>query len=215
MRRLLGIAIVAFLLTAAGAPAGAVPHPDATFRSERVYFHCIGDTKLQNVPSAQGEVAPWDTAPPPGSVTDQAGCGHLEYGIGGDQFDSIFQGTFTGNVRNLTVQLHEMAHSDQQPFGTEVIVKLSVDGTARLTQTTAQLLPVESENSGVTNRAVFSISGLGYDTEEGNGAQVRTFRLTIASPTRGASLWVWDTTEVPAGITFNPPTLAPTVFAAE
>jgi hypothetical protein len=30
-----------------------------------------------------------------------------------------------------------------------------------------------------------------------------------------ASGWVWDTTEVPSGITFNPPTLAAAKIAAD
>lgn len=216
MRRLIGaIAAAALMVVAAAGAASAVPHPEATFKSQRVYFHCSGDSKVQNVPANQGQTTQWNTTPPSSSVTDGAGCGQFDTGnVDGLPADPVFEGTFVGNVKSLTVHLHEMAHSDLQAFGTEVLVTLVVDGKQVLAHEGAQRVPAVSENSGVTNGVTFTVTGIGLDTEAGNGTTSHTFSLKIASPVRGASLWVWDTTEVPAGITFNPSTPAPTVFPA-
>jgi hypothetical protein len=209
--------LLILVLALASAPVTAeVEEIVPTFRTERTYFHCetSPEVKLRNVTSAQGVVDPFDTTPPSASVTDGAGCGQVEYGIGGNQFDMQFEGTFTGNLRTLTVELHEMAQAQLQPFPTEVLVTLEIDGAARLEQTSAVSLPVEPQNSGVTNRATFSVTNLGYASEDGDGTIERHVKLTISSPIRGAAFWVWDTTEVPAGITFNPATEAATRFPA-
>lgn len=205
------VAVVAALLVLPSA-AGAAIIPEATFRSERVYFECVGDVKLQNVARVQTATNPWSTEAPTQSVQDGGGCGHVEYGLGGSQFDLVFEGTFTGNVDALTVHLHALSISEPV-FSIETIAKLSVDGVERLV-TPAETLATTSENSGVTVSAPFTVTGLGYGAEVGDGTRRRTFRLTISSPIRSSMQWVWDTTEVPGGITFNPAAPAETVFAA-
>jgi hypothetical protein len=213
MRKVL-LAIVAVFLVIAPTAAGAVIIPEATFRTERVYFQCVGDVKVQNVARLDTPTNPWSTAAPTLSVQDGAGCGHFEYGLGGAQFDLVFEGTFAGNIDALTVHLHALATTDSAAFPAETIAKLSVDGMERLVTDGAQPLVVTEENSGVTIGTEFSITGLNQGTEEGDGTRSRTFRLTISSPVRSTATWVWDTTEVPAGITFNPTSLASTVFPA-
>lgn len=216
MRKVLGAVVAALMMVvAASGAASAAPHPDATFRTERAYFHCNGDVKVQNVTAQQGQRTLWNTTPPSASVTEGAGCGQFDVvTVGTVNADPIFEGTFTGNVNSLTVHLHEMSHSDLQPYGTEVLVTLVVDGQTRLDHAGAQRLTMVPENEGVTNGTAFTITGLGLDSEAGNGTATHTFAMKISSPLRGASLWVWDTTEVPAGITFNPTTPAATVFPA-
>ena len=213
MRKVI-VAVIAALLVIGPSAAGAAIDPDATFRTERVYFKCVGDVPVQNVARVQTPANPWDTQAPAQSVSDGAGCGHVEYGLGGAQFDLVFEGTFTGNVDALTVHLHAFATSDTPAFPAETIAKLSVDGVERLVTDGAQPLAVTPENSGVTISAPFTVTGLGYGAEVGDGTRRRTFKLTISSPVRSSMAWVWDTTEVPAGITFNPASHAETVFAA-
>jgi hypothetical protein len=112
----------------------------------------------------------------------------------------------------LTVQLHEMAHSDLLPDGTQLDLTLAIDGVTLLELATRTA--VLSENSGVTNRVEFSIVGLRplFSEEAGNGTTERTVTLTVGAPRESPSFWVWGTTEVPAGITFNPLSPAGTRF---
>lgn len=214
MRKICFLATALLLLAVSAGPAsGQTPPLVPTFKSSRVYLQCAGDLPLQNVNAVEGHTS-WSTSPPPGSVFDGYGCGHVEWTPSGPNTDLIMQGTFTGNIDRLTVHLHEMAHSDQNPNGTLISVTLAIDGVERLRHLTAQRMAVNEENSGVTNSVVFTIDGLKnyYATELGNGTTVRTVTLTIDAPRESPSFWVWGTTEVPAGVTFNPLTPSPTVF---
>jgi hypothetical protein len=61
-------------------------------------------------------------------------------------------------------------------------------------------------NFGTTQTVVFGIDGLGtlLATEDGFGTITRTFSLTVSSASPEEIIdWVWNTSEVPAGIAFN------------
>ncbi len=47
-------------------------------------------------------------------------------------------------------------------------------------------------------------------TEDGDGTQQRKITLVLGSFTEIQGLWVWDSTDAPSGITFNPETLEAT-----
>lgn len=66
------------ILVALAAPASAVP----TFRSETVYFHCTGSTKVSNANNAASDSTPttWNTTAPAQSVQQGAGCGAIDLG---------------------------------------------------------------------------------------------------------------------------------------
>jgi hypothetical protein len=89
-------------------------------------------------------------------------------------------------------------------------VRLSVDGEEVVADTAS--VPAASENSGVTDRFMFSIDGFDLAPEEGDGTIERTYELTFA--TDPGIVFVYDAQEVPAGITFNPNVLAGTVITA-
>jgi hypothetical protein len=236
--------LTAVTVVAAGGPAAAThggSHP--TFRTERVYFHCAGVNKVQNVAIVTDGTPSWDTTAPTQSVQQGAGCGALDPGAarGTAQesiYDAAFRGKFTGNLRDLTVELHNLALSRLRPGQMFILrVRLSIDETPVFTETVGNFVNVvpEASSTGASEKFLFSIRGLGcareitdadgnvvdvktagLATDDGNGDDEHELLLTIDSGIVGAptqnqtqnSIWVWDTTEVPSGITFNPETLA-------
>src|SRR5688572_23743731 len=118
MRELIPVLATIALMAGAAAPAGATHggfHP--TFREERVYYHCGGGTKAKNVDYAQGGLSPWSTTAPAGSVEDGNGCGQLDPSAlrntqtSGGSTDAAYGGAYTGNLLNMTVEMHLLAHS--------------------------------------------------------------------------------------------------------
>lgn len=255
VRTLSASALLMGLLAAPAAGTHGGNHP--TFRQERVYFHCNGDTKVYNanwLAQAGGEAAyvPWNTTPPPGSVTTGAGCGGADVGqISNEFYDVVFLGTFTGNLRDVTVQLDEFIVNQMRENVTDVRLRVygEIDGEpifpggtpdTGYTGRTVTVTPTRV-NSGATDRYIFSITNLGYAIdifdedgnlidvetggmalENGNGVNEHYLRLLVGidsffgeDPPTGTTTWVWDTTEVPSGLTFNPSGLAAAKVAAD
>lgn len=207
-------AVLLALLVCASSAAAADEPAAPSLRTERVYLHCAGEVKAQNVPFALGEVPGWDTTAPTGSVQSGAGCGWYENAGGAwlgpnrTTLDAEWEGTFTGNVDSITVELHDIHVSAARATGVFLArATLFVDGQEHLNTGEGgdlQLTPVPSETR-LSERMTFTLGNLGLDDEQGDGTQVRTFRLVLRSLGEEQSAWVWDTTEVPAGLTFNPP----------
>lgn len=115
-------------------------------------------------------------------------------------------------------------------------VRLLIDGEELLTNAgrNAVVTPVLS-STGASEYLEFSITNLGFANdvldangnvvdvntgglakEDGDGTAERSVMLVLDSAVaEQASGWVWDTTEVPSGITFNPPTLAAAKIASD
>jgi len=232
-------------------------HP--TFKSQGVYFHCTGDTPVQNLNylATNGDTATnarWDTSPPPGSVTDGEGCGAVD--MGGASFgglDAVFEGTFTGNLRDLTVRVYDfILNNDRDPdVPARLRVYAEVDsipifpgGTPEEGGYAGRAVTVTPSrtNSGLTDLFEFSITNIGLASEvrdeagnvidvetggaaqeDGNGTIEHTITLFLGldafaggePQTTGSDFFVWDTTEVPSGITFNPSSLAAATVEAD
>ena len=206
MRLLLVLALV----LAVAAPAVAVTEP--TLRTERTWFHCAGTAKVQNAEYAQRNVPSWTTTAPAQSVQQGAGCGYYENAGGGylgsneTTLDSIWEGSFTGNLDSITMELHNIHASAARATGPfKLRANLLVDGVDVLDPDAPQIevAPVPSSTK-LSEMLRFTVTGIGLRTEEGDGQQVRRIRLIIRSLSEEQSAWVWDTTEVPAGLTFNP-----------
>lgn len=211
-----------------------------TKRPEAVFFHCTGATKADNVNRQQGTVTGWDTTAPTQSVQQGAGCGFLDtaaedtgaLGSGTPlddvwlehvdksndaSFDAAFAGTFTGNLDTLTFELHRIhgltdrAYAPLLGSNFEGEIAVKIDGEAITLNDSHFTAPVVESSSGASESFKLSIQNLGFMIEEGDGTTVRTIEVRIDhwySDTEG--IWVWDTTEVPSGITFNAATLAET-----
>lgn len=241
---------LAVLVPPAGATHGGI-HP--TFRTERTYFHCTGATKVYNVNYfilGQPYKTGWNAAPPAQSFQQGAGCGGYEYGgFTNEAYDVAFEGTFTGNVRDMTIEIHQLLLGNARQGTTETLrlntwidnKPLFPPGTQPSNGRTVTVTP-ERSSTGASEKYVFSIANVGYATEvkdengkvvdvlkggaaleDGDGAREHTFLLflgvhgnTTAAEARGKlGIWVWDATEIPSGITFNPATLAPARMNAD
>jgi hypothetical protein len=221
MRRLVFAALSAVLVLAFAGPVGAThggPHP--TFRTEQTYFHCAGETKVQNLSYTQGQIPSWNTTPPPGSVQAGHGCGYYDPLVNnvanGDQtvaLDAVWRGTFSGNLRDLTVELHRLLPAQGATFPNRLVVVLTIDDEERINNNNVVITPAAS-STGASQSAKITITDLGYAIEDGDGTQQRTVTMGIKSFNETQSIWVFDTTEVPAGITFNPAAPSGTVVSA-
>lgn len=247
------LALSLILASPAIATHGGI-HPK--FKSQTTYFHCNGETILYQanwLAAAGGESAyvPWDTSPPPGSVTDGNGCGGLDTGGGPNELgDPVFKGTFSGNLRDMTVRIYDFVFPNTRQGPTQKLkVYAEIDNIplfpvgsmaggyeGRMVTVTPQ-----RGNAGTTDYYEFSITNIGFaeevldpsgnvvdvDTggaalEDGNGELEHSIKLLLGladgiggDPPSAIDFWVWDTTEVPSGITFNPAGLAEATVAAD
>ena len=250
-------AVILAILVAAPASAthGGI-HPK--FRTQGVYFHCTGDTPLYQAnwlaqAGAASSYATWDTSPPPGSVTDGNGCGAADSGwVSNEVYDAVFEGTFSGNLRDMTIRVYDFVLNNDRDDGVPVEMKIyaEVDGVPIFPGGTPDtgyagrsfsVTPARG-NSGATDQFEFSVTNIGFakeikdasgnvtDVETGgaalendNGTMEHTIRILLgldAFPgeepqTTGGTFFVWDTTEVPSGITFNPAGLAAATVKAD
>ena len=233
-------------------------HP--TFGTRDVYFHCTGETKISQLNWAigvattggiNGGATGWNATPPAQSVTDGAGCGGFDAGATTNElYDPVFEGTFIGNLRDMTVRVHEFV-TNQTRSGAikQLTIYAEIDGEPIFPKgaieggylgRSVSVTPTRV-NSGATDLYEFSITNIGFARdildadgkvidvetggmalENGNGTAEHTLRLFIGGgstilgdPPTGLQFWVWDTSEVPSGITFNPTDLAPAKVAAD
>jgi hypothetical protein len=250
VRKLIAIiAGTAALLLVAAWPAGADTSIRPTFKQQDVFFHCNGETKIYNLNwtlelGDPASYVPWNATAPNQSVQGGGGCGGYDDGeVTNPVYDVVYSGSFTGNLRDATVRLHEVFLNNTRQQATQSMrIYAEVDGVpvfpgdpaaASWTGRTFTVTP-QVENSGATALFEFSIWNLGYanyvyDTngnlidvqrggvalENGDGTEEHTFMVAVGidaspggNPPAGGTLWAWDTTEVPSGITFNPPTLS-------
>jgi hypothetical protein len=206
-------AVLLALLVAAPPALATSPTEPPALRTERVWFHCAGQVPVQNVPFATGQVPGWDTTAPTRSVQSGAGCGWYENAGGAwlgpnrTTLDAEWEGTFRGNVDSLTVELHDVHVSAARATGVFLArATLLVDGKEHLNTGEGgdlRLTPVPSQTR-LSERMTFTLAGLDLDDEPGTGSTVRRYRLVLRSLMEEQSAWVWDATEVPSGITFNP-----------
>jgi hypothetical protein len=237
MRTRLSLVAAGLVLVLAG-PASATHggiHP--TFRNETVYFHCTGPTKISNLNNINAQGQAWDTNAPTQSVQQGAGCGAIDFGAvrNAGLVDGYFKGKFTGNLRDLTLRVHNLllGRARNTPQLTVKISELEIDGALVVDNLTANVTPVVS-STGASELVELSITGIGsatevkdangnvidvqtsgLATEDGDGTTVHDITIYLdTDPNQQQSAWVWDTTEVPSGIVFNPPTLAAAQIAA-
>lgn len=214
MLRRLSLALAVVAAVAVASPASAVP----TLRTERTYFHCAGTNKVQNVETA---VPSWNTTAPTQSVQAGAGCGRynnlLDLGATPMDDETTWTGTFTGNLDTMTAELHNIHVSSYRALATmPLTVQLTINDEVYYTHDVAAPVnvPRTASSTGASDKLLISFAGIGLNLEEGDGAAVHTISLKVGEYNEIQSAWVWDTTEVPAGITFNPPTLTGKVLQA-
>jgi hypothetical protein len=161
-------------------------------------------------------------------VTGGAGCGTADpaFLIDGTaerpsptNLDGVWSGTFTGNLRSITVEAHAIytraARSGAVPFGVAPVVfvdgkRMVVEGTPAVVRVT----PVPS-STRASEKITFTLTGLNLvddldkdgQADAGKGTTKRTITVQLRNQfvdANGAVAWVFDTIKVPAGLTFNP-----------
>jgi hypothetical protein len=207
MRRLTRGVLVAGMVACLVTPVGAEEADEPTLRTERVYFECGDANKVRLVNGIQGDFDTWSTAAPEQSVTEGAGCGTSAAAVHDPELNGTWEGTFTGNLDSFTVEAHviDVGLSRDPAEDFAVYPYLWIDGEEVPLWPDSFITPetVRSETQ-LSARLRFTITGLGLVTEDGDGETERTIRLTLAGTPVDTGAFVWGTTEVPAGLTFNP-----------
>lgn len=187
-----------------------------TVCTERVYFHCADDTvKLANVTSIGGQPPSFDTTPPDQSVADGAGCGALDTGLTGASDDNpLYDAPFAGiwfppsesevtDLDSMTVRMHVIDAGLARALDEFVFeAHLRVNGKVLIPRDQElRVTPVPSE-TGLSREIVFTVEGIGLEDIEYAHVQLTLYGYVDYNN----NAWVWDTTEVPSGIEFNPAT---------
>jgi hypothetical protein len=236
------IALAAGTTLALAHPAGATHsgiHP--LFFAERVYFQCEGESKLQN-PTLP---APWTTMTPSATIQNgEIGCiasdpaAEAPPSDAAMESDAVFDGTFTGNIRNLTVKTHILGHSGQsvQSGTVPIEVSLDVDGQQVVSEVPLSL-PTDTTPSYVLRSVEFTVADMGcarevrdadgdvidvvtggMATEDGYGSAQHNVHLELAyagavNANRVDHItWLWGSQEMGSGIQFNDATPAVTTI---
>lgn len=185
-----------------------------------VWFHDAG-TKVDNLDNAQGTFATWDTTPPSSSVTGGAGAGALatsashQSGTPWDERESLVAaGTVEGALTAIAVELYLFppAGIAQGETTFRVDAELEVDGQS-LATINDRTVTMETAGDAV-QRIRFKFTGLDSTIEQfasfdmvnalGSSHDVKLTVHGTGIATSGA-VFVYDTTEVPAGMVINPP----------
>ena len=206
MRRWRSLAVLAVVL-------GIVPMSSAlaaVYKSQTVYFHCKSPAKDDSVFVAAGDLPTWNTTPPAGAFQgDGAGCGQHDPNGGSGPADAAWKGTFKGALTSLTVSAHAIyAGSARTGSPFKVVASLEIDGKKRLTDVPVTVTAIPSDTR-LSELIEFTVTGLNIKTKG-----THTITLGLDSDTGTQTIWVYDATEVPSGITFNPATPAPAAQTA-
>jgi hypothetical protein len=225
MRRLvLLLAILSLLAVPAVAdePIEDLAEEDAEegveLRTEEAFFLCEGETPVQDVDDLEGRPATWGPDAPTQSVAEGAGCGSADSPFmqqtEGNLYDASWQGTYIGAIDSLTLHLHNI-YVGPARLGDDfqLKVRLFVNGRALGGEDglDVAVTPVRSE-TGASELIEVTVEGIGLTSETDETRRQRigivvhggTPRVTGPTVTDTTSAWVWGTTEVPAGLTFNP-----------
>lgn len=192
------------------------PTDDVEACREDVWFHDAG-AKVGNVQNAQGAYATFDTTPPSASVTSGAGGGvassstsHQFVEPHDPRFAFVAAGTHDGPVDAVAVELYLFppAGLAQGETTYRVDAQLLIDGIPIGTLADVTV-PMETAGSAV-QRIQFAFTGLaqsygfypGLDLEGEHELELRVHGTGAAT---SSAVYVYDTTEVPAGMVINPP----------
>jgi hypothetical protein len=184
--------------------------------TQDVWFH-QGQTKAGNLAATGQTPGPtFNTTKPTASVTTGAGGGYLTNGaawqVQGTRSEATggtFSGTFTGAVDNIGVTMYMLAPGKQQDTTYSFGFIVEVDGK-EIGRTSNVDVPLES-GGDAARKASFVITEVPGAMEQagvvtGDGVQhaIKIY-LTAYPIATTTGVFVYDTTEVPSGMTFNIP----------
>lgn len=191
----------------------------------QTYFHASDPNKVSNLADQDGSplaLPSWDTNPPAGSVTGGNGAGYAASSPAGNagQGRAVFVGTFEGELDVLDFDLHLLYHGLFQPDDIDVNIVIDDAVYAIASQFEVKDGPAPTASTPATFMQEFAVTGIRAALER-RGLPTdgtHTIRVEVAPYFTDSGNWayVYDTTEVPSGILFNPEVLAtgtPTIGA--
>lgn len=214
-RRVAAIVATAALAVGLIGPAGAnEEEPDPEFVTEQDWFQCDGTTKVAQANLVVDNAIPgWDTTAPTESVQDGAGCGMAEAAAlsgtaQGSLYDATWEGTFTGNLQDVLMDLHFIQPAAAAYGDIALDLRIAVNGVEYdLGEQFVDGAYTQASDTGASYSMQFAINDFDLiDDYYGPGTKVNTFTITAMGhfiDSGFAVPFVWGTTEVPAGLTFN------------
>jgi hypothetical protein len=176
----------------------------------------FGNAPAYGIPNGGTEYPSWNTTAPATSVQGGAGGGYLAlaaYSQNTSRPDPkgavTFRGTYTGNLDNIAATLYLFSPVRQADATQAVWMRLTIDNTTIYqTGAAADRTPL-SPGGDVVLKTQFAFVDL-YKAMEAAGlatgdAASHTIELVISQwfSVNDNALYVYDTTEVPAGLVFN------------
>ena len=222
----LAVAGLALGLTATATHATTfVPNTPLT----QVFLACDGPSKEYVVGSfVNGDAGtPTWTTTAPASVTTGAGCGKADEPVfNGTRprtpFQLTFEGSYTGNLDVLTVDLYTADYGPARANGALTLaVRATVDdkslfGVANNTSSTGVVVPSPGESkvtvtpvatgsTGQVRKLTFSITGIDLmlQGDDRNHTILLDVRDTTPTAPNGHT-WLWGAAEAPSGLVFTP-----------
>lgn len=224
LRRLAAVALLAASAAALPASAAAAPCVDdagaLTLTQQATWIH-TGATKAGNLAAAGADSFPsWNTTKPTQSVQAGAGGGYagaFAANLAGQDdatTGATFVGAFDGCLDTMLLELYAFLPTNrtgtsgslaESPLN--VYVGLTVDGKPLLTASPIETKTVPNAAGTATYRSRLALTGIHQALLDAgvDPAAKHTLRLNVMPQYANTSnaVFVYDTTEVPAGIVFN------------
>ena len=206
-----------------GAETPDVVTDDVSACRQDVWLH-QAQTKAGNAAAVgQGTYPSWNTTKPTASVQSGAGGGYANLaavnqnaGRADGRSAATFQGTFTGPLDNLAATLYVFNPGRQAGPDQAVWMQLKVDNQVLYQSGAADRTPLVSAGNAVF-KTDFAFENVYAKLQElgvaGDASTVHNVELMISGwfSANDNSIYVYDTSEVPAGLVFNAePTLLST-----
>lgn len=218
-----GVALVpiAVAMLAAQVPEGCYlvddrgtedPADDLVACEQQTYFHET-ETKaanLSNVDDSPQSVPSWDTEAPTQSVQDGGGAGFLSLSSQYPQdgaATAVFEGTFEGVLDAMDFDLFLLRLWQVAPPD-DISLTIEVDGIAVFSGSEIEVNQRPAPTGDAAVQQDFTVTGIASALEQfGDGADgTHEIRIEVTGYFIDSGNWIYvfDTTEVPAGIRFNP-----------
>lgn len=215
------VAVLTALMTVA-APAAADHTPAGEpfvpeYVETPVYLHCNGAVKANNVHTvAENKFVSWDENQPTASFTTGAGCGYAETFFSGTSdhnpvYDFPIQGTFKGNIDNLTIRFWAIDVSGSRAFEEFTVdLHVQIDGRDIIARGTDAHAPVIDSSTGISRLYEVTVTDVGLSSLQAHEAvhDIRVTAYTKYVDGSGVLAWVYDASEVDSGLVFNDTTPA-------
>jgi hypothetical protein len=223
LRVILALAIVALIVPPAGASDGACTDPETgelLLAEQQVYLH-QAETKVGNLGALGATGFPtWSADEPAGSVTEGAGGGYLvnsQYFVSNENpehFGLTVEGAFSGCLDTMLVELYAFLPTNRTGTSGSLeetaftgILQLEVDGELVAWPSELELATVENPHGDATYQLRFAYTDIHQALQDAGVEPGGDHHLRLNVNARYINtehaVFVFDTTEVPAGILFN------------